>query len=212
MPSTRAARTTRSNDPLSGHGTPGALRVSVGVSSGRRVTVCSVTFPASAASLGCAGLDFFPRSQEGDPLFCVERGSSFVEGGSSRLVVTTGEGPGERGGVRTGLASPARRSSRVRPVRTMRHRAGRVHARREGIGRIDALLGGVPGRSEGRGGAIRHATRPSWSLRRVSARAPSGPIRRMGRCAARSCKRRSRAACRPSTPPKTNGTCNPRDP
>jgi hypothetical protein len=160
MPSTRAARTTRSNDPLSGHGTPGALRVSVGVSSGRRVTVCSVTFPASAASLGCAGLDFFPRSQEGDPIFCVERGSSFVEGGSSRLVVTTGEGPGERGGVRTGLASPARRSSRVRPVRTMRRRAGRVDARREGIGRIDALLGGVPGRSEGRGGGdqARHQT------------------------------------------------------
>jgi hypothetical protein len=160
MPSTRAARTTRSNDPLSGHGTPGALRVSVGVSSGRRVTVCSVTFPASAASLGVRGTRFLSAEPGRRPPLLRREGVILCRGGSSRLVVTTGEGPGERGGVRTGLASPARRSSRVRPVRTMRRRAGRVHARREGIGRIDALLGGVPGRSEGRGGGdqARHQT------------------------------------------------------
>jgi hypothetical protein len=212
MPSTRAARTTRSNDPLSGHGTPGALRVSVGVSSGRRVTVCSVTFPASAASLGCAGLDFFPRSQEGDPLFCVERGSSFVEGGH-----------------RVSSSRQARdRASAGAYVRASHPRLGAHResdpSERCGIAPEECTLG-EKGSEESMpfsaacqveakvaAGAIRHATRPSWSLRRVSARAPSGPIRRMGRCAARSCKRRSRAACRPSTPPKTNGTCNPRDP
>jgi hypothetical protein len=212
MPSTRAARTTRSNDPLSGHGTPGALRVSVGVSSGRRVTVCSVTFPASAASLGVRGTRFLSAEPGRRPPLLRREGVILC-----------------RGGHRVSSSRQARdRASAGAYVRASHPRLGAHResdpSERCGVAPEECTLG-EKGSEESMpfsaacqveakvaAGAIRHATRPSWSLRRVSARAPSGPIRRMGRCAARSCKRRSRAACRPSTPPKTNGTCNPRDP
>jgi hypothetical protein len=211
MPSTRAARTTRSNDPLSGHGTPGALRVSVGVSSGRRVTVCSVTFPASAASLGCAGLDFFPRSQEGDPLFCVERGSSFVEGViASRRHDRRGTGRARGRTYGPRIPGSALIESQTRPNDAASRRKSARSARRDRKNRCPSRRRARSKRRSRRGDQARRQTELESSS--VSARAPSGPIRRMGRCAVRACKRRSRAACRPSTRPKTSGTCNPRDP